>query len=228
MHINTNQPVDVRLSNERVLVLLSGGLDSVVALYWALNKGYRVETITFNYFLRSRKEMQSCKRLAKFARVKNTLIDLGFLKEIDDLKQKNRNPKLKTAPSAYIPVRNVIFYGIADSIAEVTDAKYVVGGHNKDDTRSFPDSSQRFFDLFNRTASLGKISNGRTGKVVLPLARLDKSEVIKLGKKLAVPFEITWSCYKSTKRPCRKCPACRLRAEAFCSAGIEDPLMAAT
>ena len=216
----------MRLSNEHVIVLLSGGLDSAVALYWALNKGYKVETITFDYFLRSRKEIQSCKRVAAFACVKNTQINLDFLKEIDDLKEKNRNPQLKQAPSTYIPVRNVILYGIAASIAEVIDAKYVVGGHNKNDTRSFPDSSQKFFDLFNRTTSLGKISKNRTGKVLLPLGNLDKSEVIKLGKKLGVPFEITWSCYKSKSRPCRKCSACRLRAESFSSAGIEDPLMA--
>ena len=145
---------------------------------------------------------------------------------VSTLKGMNRNPVLERAPSAYIPVRNLIFYGIANSIAEVRDAKYVVGGHNKNDTLSFPDSSQRFFDLFNKTSALGKISKDRTGKVVLPLANLDKSQVIGLGKKLGVPFEFTWSCYRSDTRPCGRCPACRLRAEAFSSAGIEDPLMA--
>lgn len=209
-------------------MLLSGGLDSAVALYWALNRGYSVQTLTFNYFLRSTKEIENCKKIARHAGVKNTLVNLDFLKEIEDMKEMNRNPLLLKAPSAYIPARNVIFYGIANSIAEVLDAKYVIGGHNKNDASSFPDSSQRFFDLFNKTSSLGKISKSRTGKVILPLAKLDKSEVVKLGKRLRVPFELTWSCYKSGSRPCGKCPACLLRAVAFSSAGILDPLTVRT
>lgn len=228
LHINPNQQINLTLEKTSALVLLSGGLDSAVALYWAKNKGYSVETITFCYFLRSPKEIESCKKIAKSARVKNTMIKLEFLKEIEDLKGKNRNPLLKNAPSAYIPVRNIIFYGIASSIAEAADVKYVIGGHNKNDSSSFPDSSQRFFDLFNKTASLGKISKSRTGKVILPLAKLDKNQVVKLGMKLNVPFELTWSCYKSASRPCGKCPACLLRAEAFATSEIADPLMAAT
>lgn len=228
LHINTNQIPNVPLTNSRALVLLSGGIDSAVALYWAMNKGYKVDTITFNYFLRSSKESESCKCVAKSAGVKNSVINLDFLKEIEDTKERNENPMLKHAPSAYIPARNLIFYGIANSIAEVADVKYVIGGHNKNDAQSFPDSSQRFFYEFNKTASLGKISKNRTGKVMLPLAKLNKGQVVKLGKKLGVPFEHTWSCYKSNTKPCGKCHACVLRAEAFSSSGIEDPLTAKT
>jgi 7-cyano-7-deazaguanine synthase len=207
------------------LVLLSGGLDSAVALYWALDQRYEVETITFDYFHRSRREIQACSEIAKFSHSPNRKIGLGFLKEIDDSKKETLNPGLANAQSAYIPSRNLIFYGIASSLAEIRDARYVIGGHNKDDSQNFPDSTQSFFNLFNKTASRGRITKKRTGEVVLPLAKLRKSEVLLLGDRLKVPFELTWSCYKSGTRPCGKCLSCKLRSESFEKAGLQDPLL---
>lgn len=211
----------------RSVVLLSGGLDSAVALFWARQKGYGLETLTFDYFLRSKKEISACRRIAAFAGVENSVVKLDFLKEIEESKKETKNPLLKSAPSAYIPSRNMIFYGIASSFAETIDAKYIIGGHNRNDVESFPDSSPRFFSSFNSTASIGKISGNRTGRVVLPLSHLDKSQVVNLGCKLGVPFELTWSCYTSNPRPCGKCHSCRLRKEAFRKAGVPDPLMVA-
>jgi 7-cyano-7-deazaguanine synthase len=210
------------------LVLLSGGLDSAVALYWALNKDYEVSTITFHYFLRSPKEIDACNAVARKGRAKNININLEFLKEVVDLRKQTRNPLLNKAPGAYIPSRNTIFYGIASSFAETLDTKYIIGGHNKDDARTFPDASLDFFKSFNETVALGKLSKGRTGKLVMPLSNLGKSDVVKLGHKLGVPFELTWSCYLSGNQPCGKCSACKMRATAFHDARISDPLMAAT
>lgn len=185
-----------------------------------------MQTLTFDYFLRSKREILACKNIAKYAKATNTVIELRFLKEIEDSKKETKNPKLQTAPSAYIPSRNIIFYGIASSIAEIRDAKYIVGGHNKNDVESFPDSSRRFFNEFNRTGSIGRISKGRTGRVILPLSNLNKSQVVKLGKRLGVPFEMTWSCYTSQRIPCGECHSCILRREAFEKAQMADPLMA--
>ena len=207
----------------RALVMLSGGLDSAVALYWALDKGYSIETITFDYFLRSAREGESAKKISKAAGCPMRRFDLNFLKEIEDTE--NRNPGLRSVPSAYIPSRNLIFYGIASSIAEYLDTKYLVGGHNRDDVESFPDASPEFFKEFNKITSLGLRTGARTGRVLLPLARMSKDQVLIMGKRLEVPFEYTWSCYKSWKGPCGKCPACDLRASAFKSAGLDDPLI---
>ncbi len=207
----------------RAIVLLSGGLDSAVALYWAKRKEYRIQTMTFNYFLRSSKEAQAAKKIATMNKLPYKEINLDFLKEIED--SKTRNPLLKKAESAYIPSRNVIFYGIATSFAEIADAKYIIAGHNNDDVENFPDSSIPFFDHFNATTKMGLFTGDRTGRIVLPLGRLSKVEVIKLGAKLGVPFEVTWSCYRSSEQPCRRCHSCRLRVSAFAEAGITDPLL---
>lgn len=213
----------MKKTSTRAIVLLSGGLDSAVSLYWAKARGYSLQTLAMNYFLRRRKEMDAARRIARLNKVSHRELDLTFLKEIEDLNLK-RNPSLRRAERSYIPSRNIIFYGIASSIAEVSNAKYIVGGHNRDDVEKFPDSSPSFFGLFNRATRIGLVSKDATGRVILPLAKLSKTEVVRLGSKLGVPFDLTWSCYMSSKKPCGACHSCILRAEAFSEAGIPDPL----
>lgn len=169
--------------------------------------------------------MRSAAHLSKFVNCPHQTVKLDFLREIDDLKKSLRNKGLKDAESAYIPCRNLIFYGIAASFSEIANSKYIVGGHNKNDVTSFPDASPAFFRLFNETASLGRITGSRTGKVVMPLSRLNKAQVVKLGVRLGVPFELTWTCYNSSVAPCGNCSSCILRAGAFQKAGIKDPLL---
>ncbi len=205
------------------IVLLSGGLDSAVSLYWALKKGYRVQSLGFNYFHRNKKEVEAAKKLARLNKVSYREVSLNFLREVEDSTQRT-NDLLEDAERAYIPSRNVIFYGIASYIAEIVDARYIVGGHNRDDVKSFPDSSLDFFDKFNTLTSVGLMSGARTGRVILPLAKLSKVEVIKLGKRLKVPYELTWSCSRSTRTPCGKCHSCSLRKKAFEEAGLTDPI----
>jgi 7-cyano-7-deazaguanine synthase len=209
----------------RSIVLLSGGLDSAVALYWALSKNYEVETLTFDYFHRSGKEIQACTEISRASNLRNRRIKLGFLKEIDDSRKETRNSGLYGAQGAYIPSRNLIFYGIAASFAEVSNSRYIIGGHNKNDSRNFPDSSRAFFQRFNRTASRGRVTGNKTGKVLIPFANMNKSEVLILGDRLKVPFELTWSCYRSGEKPCEFCLSCQLRAESFRKAKLKDPLL---
>ena len=214
------------MNNERkALVMLSGGLDSSVAFYWALRaRHYSIIALTFNYSGRSKKEIEAARLISKSLRIRQIELDLGFLRDIEDAGKQNKNPFLKSAPSAYIPSRTLIFYGIASSLAEMFFCPIIVAGHNRDDTRSFPDSSAAFFHRFNKITALGLISGDRTGRVILPLGRLSKTGVVKLGAKLGVPFEKTWSCYYYLRHPCGKCPACLLRRKAFHEANLVDPL----
>jgi 7-cyano-7-deazaguanine synthase len=210
----------------KAIVTFSGGIDSTVALFWALKrKKLEVIPITFDYFRRSKMELRSCEMLSKKLSLQPIKIELPFLKEISDLRNTNRNQTLTHAPSAYIPARNVIIYSIASSYAEILDCRYIIGGHNKEDVRSYPDSAPRFFSMLNQMNAIGLYSKSHTSKVILPLSKLDKSEVIKLGLQLNVPFELTWSCYQQKSRPCRKCDACKLRAKGFEKAGVKDPLL---
>jgi 7-cyano-7-deazaguanine synthase len=219
--LNTSKKKAVSVS---ALVMLSGGLDSAVALFWALNRGYEVVSITFDYYLRGARERKSAVKLAKYMGTKQRIVNVKFMKEIEEVKDLAQNSNLRSAPSAYIPSRNLMFYSIATSIAELTATRYIIGGHNRDDAKIFPDSSNSFFEQFNRTSAIGLLTGGNSGRVILPLAGLSKSEVVALGAKLGVPFDLTWSCYKSQSSPCGNCSACLQRIAAFRKARIKDTL----
>src|SRR3989304_4927623 len=125
---------------DSAIVLLSGGVDSAVALWWAKARGWSVRTLTFDYFGRPRREHAAIEALSARARVAPPVrVDLPFLKEVDDLRKEGlRNPALEASPEGYIPARNLIFYSLAAYHAELAGTRYLVGGHNGVDPEAFP------------------------------------------------------------------------------------------
>lgn len=206
------------MRKEKALLLLSGGLDSAVCLYYSI-KEYEVIAITFDYFGRREAERIASQRLAKKAGVNLISIDLGFLKEISDAPIKAFKNK---TPSSFIPARNVIFYGIAAHFAERVGASVIIGGHLRYDKSKFPDASKEFFRELNRLLRCA-LGDSKI-KVLTPFIQMSKSDVIKLGISLKVPFELCWSCYEEGPEPCGKCEACIERSKAFKIVGVPDPL----
>lgn len=212
---------------DRSLVLLSGGVDSAVALGWAKAQGWSVSALSFDYHNRPAKERQAVELLAIRAGIPPVqYVDLPFLTEIDDLRDVPlANAALRASPEGYIPARNLIFYGLAAYYAELDAVRYVVGGHNGTDPDSFPDAGRPFFELLNHVYRLSLWSYDTTPlEVVMPLAGMSKEEVVRMGAALHVPFEATWSCYWDRDVHCGTCASCRERRDAFAAAGIEDPL----
>ena len=127
---------------ERAIVLLSGGVDSAVTLWWAKKQGWRIRPLTFDYFRRPAKENVAVDALTAQAGTEPVRrVDLPFLKEVDDLRKEGfENRRLLDSPEGYIPGRNLIFYGLAGHYAELDGVRYIVGGHNGIDPESFPDS----------------------------------------------------------------------------------------
>jgi 7-cyano-7-deazaguanine synthase len=190
------------------LVLLSGGIDSAVALYWARAQGWTVTTIEFDYYLRPERERESCRRLRACACVEGITVPVGFLRETGDL-EPPVNEALGRAPEGYLPVRNLIFYSICAYYAEIRGAGAIVGGHNRTDPESFPDAGREFFARLEGLLDRAMWSHASTGtRIVLPLIDLDKAGVIELGRRLGVPFDLTWSCYYDGERPCGVCISC--------------------
>ncbi len=128
-------------------------------------------------------------------------------------------------PPTYIPMKNAIYYSIAASFAEERDSKYIIGGHIRDDARVFEDTSDRFFENLQDTllAASVRLRKNRT-RILRPLRRLSKGQVVRLSAKLGVPLELTWSCHSDGKEHCRTCAGCLQRAEAFKAVGMNDPL----
>ena len=127
-------------------------------------------------------------------------------------------------PSTYVPGRNIIFLSFALSYAEAINAEAIFIGAHAQDYSGYPDCRPEFFRAFIKVSHQGtKIGiQGKPIKIIAPLLRKNKSQIIKLGEKLNVPFGLTWSCYKGNKKPCGKCDSCYYRAKGFRQAGIED------
>ena len=130
-------------------------------------------------------------------------------------------------PVTYVPARNIIFLSIAVSWAEILDAEYIYIGAHSYDFSGYPDCRRSFFESFQKVIDVATKSGvkGKKIKIVTPILNKTKSEIVKLGKELKVPFELTWSCYKGGKKPCQRCDSCILRKKGFDEAGVIDPLL---
>jgi 7-cyano-7-deazaguanine synthase len=215
------------MDEQKAVVLLSGGIDSAVSLYWAKGRGWDVRPLTFHYFRRPPQEVVATRKILEASGVRNLReIDLPFLREVDDLKAKGlENRALLESPEGYIPARNMVFYALAAYEAEPLGARWVIGGHNGSDPEAFPDASPKFFNFFNSMYRLGLWSYPRTPvQILLPLSGKSKVDVVRLGIELHVPLELTWSCYWDRDKHCGVCASCVERRDAFRALGVEDPI----
>lgn len=212
---------------DRAVVLLSGGIDSSVCLWWAKQKGWAPFTLTFNYHQRNPREIKAAERLTQESGVKeHKVIEVPFLKEIMD------NPIMgvkryeeEGIPSSYIPARNTVFYAIAAWWAETVNADWIIGGHNRLDFAHYPDSRPNYIEAMNLVLKLGTyIGQRKTLEILTPLADLSKVEIVKMALDLGVPLHLTWSCHGKGERACGLCEACRARKDVFRQLGIEDPI----
>ena len=120
----------------------------------------------------------------------------------------------------------MIFLSFALSFAESQKCEAIFIGTNQIDYSGYPDCRIGFYKALKSVVKKGTKSGveGKSIKILTPLIKKTKSEIIKLGTKLGVPYKLTWSCYKGGKKPCGKCDSCLLRAKGFRKAGVNDPL----
>jgi 7-cyano-7-deazaguanine synthase len=207
------------------IVLLSGGVDSAVALFWARKQANRLTALSLNYFQRPAAEERAARSLAEGTGATLIEVPLPFIKEATDLRAEGfRVPSADGAPEGLVPVRNLVFYSIAAYYAEAVGADLIVGGHIRQDAESFPDAAPSYFDDLEKLVARAHQQPGeRRIRFALPLATMTKTEVLKLAVQLEVPLAQTWSCYHDAKQPCGRCVSCRERAEAFAACGLSDP-----
>ena len=218
----------------KAVVLLSGGLDSAVTLFFAVSKGYECHCLAFDYGQTHRVELARARALAGKAGASLEVVKIRFpWKGSSLLDTKIKIPQGRSIrqirsgiPSTYVPARNTIFLSIAASFAEAIGASDIFIGAHYEDSSGYPDCRKEYLEAFNKVIKLGT-KRGLENKLNLryPLIDKDKSEIIKLGAALGVPFGSTWSCYKGGKRPCLKCDSCILRMKGFRQAGLKDPVI---
>lgn len=218
----------------KAVVLLSGGLDSTTALYWAKARGYGPIALTVEYGQRHRREIHAARRVARLAGapLHEVSLPLPWLKGSSLLNRGLSLPDLPLSriglggiPSTYVPGRNTIFLALGVSLADAMGAEAVVLGNNALDYSGYPDCRPEFISAFREVARLGtrRGSEGRAIRILAPLARLDKEGIVRLALKAGAPIHLTWSCYKGASRPCGRCDSCKLREKGFAQAGISDP-----
>lgn len=226
----------VMIMKKKAVILSSGGLDSTTAMAVAVNEGYEIYSLSFNYGQRHAVELKAAQKVAEVFHVRKHLvlnIDLAKIggsaltDDIDVPKSRSEDKMQQGIPVTYVPARNTIFLSCALAWAEIIGAKDIFIGVNAIDYSGYPDCRPEFIKAFEYMANLATKAGvqGRLKlKIRTPLIHLSKAEIIKKGIELGVDYGITHSCYDPSPegRACGKCDSCILRKKGFEEAGIPD------
>ena len=212
---------------QKAIILFSSGLDSTTVLYYAMSKGYECHCLIFDYGQKHSKEVNNAKKFAKSLKLNYHVVKTSIPWDMSSLINKDKKiPEHKQikegfVPSTYVPGRNTIFLSYAISYAETIKAKKIFLGINAVDFSSYPDCTPQYLKSMQQV--MKALNNGI--EICAPIEKYSKAQIIKLGTKLKVPYEKTWSCYNGKNKPCGKCDSCKLRAKGFKEAGIDDPAL---
>ncbi len=218
--------------SEKAVVIASGGIDSSTLLFKTVNEKYETYAITFIYGQKHKKEIDCAKWMCERLKVFHKIIDLSALKEIlagsaitDPSVAIPEVPadvsQYDTLKTTIVPNRNSIFLSIAIGYAASIRANCVFFGAHHSDRGVYPDCRAEFVEAFQSAERLANDNPDLT--IRAPFAHMDKSDIVKLGTELGVPYQKTWSCYKGRELHCGVCSSCRERKRAFTQSGISDP-----
>lgn len=206
------------------IVLLSGGLDSTVALALYLEKGSIDLALTIDYGQRaSGKEISASKRISEYYNIPHQIISLPFLQEQTHSSLVNRSEELplidynklddlqgqalESARQVWVPNRNGLFLNIAAVFAEnMGESPVIITGFNSEEAATFPDNSLEFMNAMNRCFTFSTRNNV---EVVSPTSIYDKKEIVREGLRLNIPFDDIWSCYENGDKVCGQCESCQ-------------------
>jgi 7-cyano-7-deazaguanine synthase len=209
---------------KKCIIVLSGGPDSATVAYWAKALGYTIFPITFNYGQIAIKETQAAEEIAEKLGTTTKIIDLSTLKEIFSGVTSLCNTDIpltaEFSTPIIVPFRNAIFLSIAVAYAVTVGADKIYYGAQGSDELFYPDCRKKFYEAFEKAAQLGTCEDIT---IKAPFSGGKKSDLIKEGAKLGVPFELTWSCYRDGTKHCGKCESCVNRKKAFTESGVSDP-----
>lgn len=223
----------------KVLVLVSGGIDSTTCLAMMVEKYGKenVEALSMYYGQKHKKELECARKVANYYGVRYMELDLSILfkesncsllahstEEIPQTTYAEQLADTNGAPvSTYVPFRNGLFLSCAASVALSKGCEAIYYGAHSDDAagNAYPDCSDVFNNAMNTAIYEG---SGHQVRIEAPFVNLTKKDVVAKGLELNVPYELTWSCYEGHEKACGICGTCRDRLQAFIDNGATDPI----
>ena len=218
----------VVLNKQKVIVLLSGGMDSVCALYYSAEKYEVVTALSFNYGSKhNHKELPYAAFHCKKLNIPHLVMNVDFIDkyfESNLLKSGEKIPKgqfsTENMKKTIVPFRNGIMLSIAAGFAECKGVEGIVIAAHSGEYSIYPDCREKFLKAMSAAVSSGSYTGIR---IIRPFVFMTKDQIARKGRELGVDFSKTWSCYEGLDRHCGECGTCIERKGAFYSAGIADP-----
>jgi 7-cyano-7-deazaguanine synthase len=217
------------------VVLLSGGMDSMVCAAIARERGHSVIALTIDYNQRHRVELDAARAIAGMLADRHIVLPLdlrafggsALTSDIAVPKDGVGANANRGIPVTYVPARNTIFLSLALGLAEASGARDVFIGVNALDYSGYPDCRPEFIAGFERLANLATKAGieGDPFTIHAPLQHMSKAEIAREAERLGLDPGLSHSCYDPLPdgRHCGRCDACRLRAKGFAEAGLQDP-----
>ena len=219
-------------SSPIAVVLVSGGLDSMVSAASAPEAGYRLLALSIDYNQRHRVELAAARRIADALGAERHIVlplDLSafggsaLTADIDVPK----DGVGEGIPVTYVPARNTIFLSLALGWAEAAGARDLFIGVNALDYSGYPDCRPEFIAAFEGLAEIATKAGveGEPFRIHAPLQHMTKADIVREGARLGLDMGMSWSCYDPASGGvhCGECDSCRLRSKGFEEAGIADP-----
>lgn len=208
----------------KTVLVYSGGMDSTTLLYKLLAQGDQVLCLSFDYGQRHKKELKAAQKICKIlknssAKISHKIINITPIKNLiagsaltSHIAVPEGHYKNKTMRATVVPNRNMIFLSLAIAAAVSEKFDRVAIAVHAGDHAIYPDCRLEFIKKMRAAA---KVANYEKIDIYAPFLNITKHEIAKIGNRLGVPFNLTWTCYKGLKNPCGKCGACVERKEAL-------------
>lgn len=204
------------------VILMSGGLDSLVALgYSKAETDYNVElALTFDYGQKSaEQEIRASKAICEFYNIEHKVIKLDWLKEItkttlvsgEDVPKEGFETK-ESAEAVWVPNRNALFLNIAACFCDSYGYDYILYGANKEEGATFPDNTEEFRAQISNVFQTSTLVHP---KVIAPLINYNKDDIVRIAIRDSVPLELVRSCYNSGEKHCGECESCHYLKKAL-------------
>jgi 7-cyano-7-deazaguanine synthase len=216
----------------KAVCLLSGGMDSSTLAYLARDRGYEILALHLNYGQRTEgRELASARAVAErlgaleFLPVSVEYLRLFGSSSLTDpsIAVETYDPSAPELPNTYVPFRNGNLLAIATSYAESRGADAIFIGVQALDYSGYPDCRPQFIAAFQRVIDLGTADTTAI-RLESPFVGLTKTEILRIGLDLGVPYDMTWSCYQAGDEACGVCGSCHYRQAAFAEVGLPDPI----